>query len=66
MKIEIQEFAEVKKILPEAQKKINLKLLDPDTQGFYLCTLAIIENLNKNYEKADKYLDQAIVELNLR
>lgn len=61
MKIEIQEFAEVKKILPEAQKKINLKLLDPDTQGFYLCTLAIIENLNKNYEKADKYLDQAIV-----
>lgn len=61
MKIEIQEFAEVKKILPEAQKKINLKLLHPDTQGFYLCTLAIIENLNKNYEKADKYLDQAIV-----
>ena len=61
MKIEIQEFAEVKKILPDAQKKINLKLLDPDTQGFYLCTLAIIENLNKNYEKADKYLDQAIV-----
>ena len=61
MKIEIQEFAEVKKILPEAQKKINLKLVDPDTQGFYLCTLAIIENLNKNYEKADKYLDQAIV-----
>jgi DNA-binding CsgD family transcriptional regulator len=60
MKIEIQEFAEVKKILPEAQKKINLKLLDPDTQGFYLCTLEIIENLDKKYKEADKHLDQAI------
>ena len=60
MKIEIQEFAEVKKILPEAQKKINLKLLDPDTQGFYLCTLAIIENLDKKYKEADKHLDQVI------
>lgn len=60
MKIEIQEFAEVKKILPEAQKKINLKLVDPDTQGFYLCTLAIIENLDKKYKEADKHLDQVI------
>ncbi len=60
MKIEVQEFVQVRKILADNQKKINLKLLDTDTRGFYFCTLAILETIDKNFSKAEIYLSQAI------
>ena len=60
IKVEVQEFAQVKKILADKQHRINLKLLDADTQGFYLSTLGIIDIFDKNFSQAEVHLNDAI------
>ncbi len=59
VKIELQEFAQVRNMLPEARKKINLKLIDTDTQGFFLCTLGILDIAAKHFPDAENHLNLA-------
>lgn len=59
-KIQLQQFEQVAGILKNQENKININLLDDDTKGFFLCTVAIIDIIAKEYIEAEKHLDEAI------
>lgn len=59
-KIELQAFDEASEILEKTKKDVNIELLDPDTKGFYITSIAIINIINDQYEEAEKNLEKAI------
>ncbi|SFJ34088.1 LuxR C-terminal-related transcriptional regulator [Myroides guanonis] len=57
---DLLEFDKVTELLTTISRE-NVKLLNPETEAFYLSVLGTMNIRSKDYQLADKYLDEALV-----
>lgn len=57
---DLLEFDKVTELLSTISRE-NVKILNPETEAFYLSVLGTMNIRSQNYQLADKYLDEALI-----